>query len=67
VGEVRGEGRDLSIGLRDRPGDDDLRELFALFFRYGVDMRQLAPFGEAQWARSPAAYWHERVFGARGC
>lgn len=63
VASVRGDGHDLVIGLRSPPDDADLRELIALFFRYDVDMRQLARFGDRGWVRNPAAYWHRRVFG----
>jgi len=63
-----GEGRSLFICLKRRPKQDDLRELLAFFFRYGIDMTQLARF-ETQsisaWLRNPQAYWHERMFGGQ--
>ncbi|TFI56296.1 hypothetical protein E2493_20935 [Sphingomonas parva] len=62
-----GSGLNLFIHLAATPSDDDLRELCALFFRYGVDMTQLAVFGEGEaraWFRDPEMYWHERVFGS---
>jgi hypothetical protein len=65
VADVRGEGLDLLISLRTPPRDDDLRELIALFFRYDVDMRQLARFATPAWATDPSAYWHKRVFATQ--
>jgi hypothetical protein len=52
--------------LKRRPGQDDLRQLLALFHRYGVDMRQLAKFESAKnrsWFSDPIQYWHHAVFG----
>lgn len=61
-----GEGRDLFIHLSGAPSDDDLREL-AAFYRYKIDMRQLASFSTGStraWFRDPKMYCHRRVFGA---
>lgn len=44
-----------------------LRELLALFFRYGVDLKQLAVFDRPEfttWFRDERAYWFDKVFGA---
>jgi hypothetical protein len=62
VADVRGEGRSLFIELSNPPTDDDLRELIGLFYRYDIDMRQLARFSERDWVRNPDAFWHQRVF-----
>lgn len=69
VGKVHGVNVDLLIELKtDLVQDDDLRELTALFYRYGVDMRQLKKLvtkRNADWYRDDTeTYWHDRVFGA---
>ena len=47
--------------------DADLRELLALFYRYDVDMKQLAIFlnpGNSVWFYEQRPnYWHTKVFG----
>lgn len=62
-----GVGRDLRISLKASTlPDGDLREFVALFFRYGVDMRQLGRFltdSNASWFAEPEKYWHDAVFG----
>jgi hypothetical protein len=67
VGRVKGAGREVAIEVVRRPTDEDLRELCALFFRYKVDMRQLAAFAsqDRAWFRDAGMYWHRRVFGPR--
>ena len=62
VQDVRGEGRSLLIKLSNPPTDEDLRELIGLFYRYDIDMRQLAEFAEREWVRNPDAFWHQRLF-----
>lgn len=67
VERFEGDGRDLLITLSRVPRDDDLRELVAFFYRYKIDMRQLASFSAGStkaWFRDPKMYWHRRVFGA---
>jgi hypothetical protein len=64
-----GVGRELLISLSRFPSDDDLRELLAFYFRYGIDMRPLAQFetdANRGWFRNPAMYWHEPVFAPSG-
>jgi hypothetical protein len=67
VKSYTGEGRDgLVVRLKRRPGKDDLRQLLALLYRYGADMRQLAKFETAKnrdWFCDPDRFWHEAVFG----
>ena len=61
-----GAGHDLFIRLRGRPTKYDLQELLAFFFRYGIDISQLARFetrSNKAWLRDPQKYWHERMFG----
>ena len=66
VTEVRGVSRELQIQLRP-PTDTELRELIALFSRYGIERRQLAQlvtFKNASWFRdNRSAYWHAGIFG----
>jgi hypothetical protein len=50
-------------------GDDDLRQLLALLFRYGAKLDQLAKFETDEnrgWFRQPENYWHDAVFGGVG-
>jgi hypothetical protein len=66
VESYRGELHDLLITLTRRPTKSDLQELLAFFFRYGIDMRQLAQFEtktNRSWLRDPQKYWHWRMFG----
>ncbi|HWE98225.1 MAG TPA: hypothetical protein VG248_00330 [Caulobacteraceae bacterium] len=59
-----GTGEGLLIQLTRQPTDDDLRELLGFFFRYGVDMGQLAQFANDKraWFSAPSSYWHDLVF-----
>jgi hypothetical protein len=65
---VRGEGSSLYIHVRSRRvSATTLRELLALFRRYGVPMAQLAQFenpANREWFRSPTAHWYQAIFGA---
>jgi hypothetical protein len=66
VASYRGQGIDLIVELRsDQVDDEDLRELLALFQRYGVNMAQLARFesdANRQWFKDSSAYWYSKVF-----
>ncbi|MDP2410566.1 MAG: hypothetical protein Q8M26_09805 [Pseudolabrys sp.] len=65
VGDVKGVGPTLNITLARSPNDSELRELIALFFRYEVDMRQLAAFASEvnrHWFHDTKAFWFQRVF-----
>jgi hypothetical protein len=56
----------LNIRLKRKPKRDELREILALGFRYGVDMRQLKAFetkANRHWFRNADAYWYQSVFG----
>lgn len=69
VKSVRGRGRDVAIELDENACTDaDLRELLALFHRYGVELqqlRQLITNANAHWFRdNQRTYWHDAVFGA---
>ncbi len=65
----RYEGRGLTLFIMvniSAVDEDGLRELLALFRRYGVELKQLAVFDRsefADWFRSENSYWHEEVFG----
>lgn len=69
VTSVRGEPRTEEISvLPERLTDDELRELIALFTRYGVEMSQLSVFRTAKnasWFARPTSYWFKKVFGAK--
>lgn len=68
VREVTGKGRDLIIVLNGAPTDNQLRDLLALFFRYGMDMTPLAALRTAKnhaWLSDPSNYWFEAVFGRK--
>ena len=65
VKKIEGRGPDLFLSVPSRPSNKALRELLGLFFRYDVDMRQLAHFLTAQnrsWFRDREKYWFKRVF-----
>ena len=68
VKKIEGRGRDLFFSVSSRPSNKTLRELLGLFFRFKVDMRQLAQFltkKNRPWFRSPEAYWFKKVFSTR--
>ena len=61
-------GPDLFLAVSSCLSDKALRELLGLFFRYGVDMRQLAIFlteKNRSWFRGPEKYWFKKVFSKR--
>jgi hypothetical protein len=63
----KGRGRTLYITVAVEDVDEDgLRELLALFHRYGVALKQLSVFDReefAQWFRYDKAFWYDEVFG----
>lgn len=67
VERFEGRGRVLFITVQSNLIDENaLRELLALFHRYGVDKRQLAQFDRAEfvdWFQNPNASWYSEVFG----
>lgn len=62
-------GRGSTLYIRANLGSVDhqeLREIIALFHRYGIDLRQLAAFDRpefATWFRDKRSYWYEGIFG----
>ena len=67
VERVQGRGLTLYISVDCSLVDEDgLRELLALFRRYGIDKRQLAQLDRKEfsaWLHDPKAFWYEEVFG----
>lgn len=70
VGKYVGLGDALHISINRAAVDEDaLRELLALFRRYGVDMKQLRVFDGfefSEWFRDSRAYWFDAVFESMG-
>ncbi|MDR7297193.1 MULTISPECIES: hypothetical protein [Roseateles] len=68
ITQVVGTGRELRVTLRSpRVGEEALRDLLALHWRYQLPMRALAAFLSStneRWFAAPDAYWHDAVFGA---
>lgn len=67
IESTEGHGRTVYIKINSSAVDEDgLRELLALFRRYGVDLAQLVAFDReefAEWFRRTDAYWHKDIFG----
>ncbi len=66
---VRGEGRELHIQLRSkRLSNVALRELIAIYRRYGGHLRELAVFANdsnRSWFCSSDAEWHDDLYPSR--
>ena len=65
VKRIEGRGADLFLSVPSQLSNKSLRELLGLFFRYGVEMQQLAPFlteKNRAWFHSPQKYWFGQVF-----
>jgi hypothetical protein len=67
VERYQGRGRILYISVNSAAVDENgLREMLALFRRYGIELKQLAVFDReefADWFRYPQAYWYRDIFG----
>lgn len=67
VKRVEGKGQTLYVSVNSPAVDENsLRELLAIFHRYGVDGAQLVAFDReefADWFRSRDSYWYADVFG----
>ena len=67
VDEVTGVSQNLQITFRRQPGNQHLRELVALFYRYRMTMKPLAALktgrNAAWFAGNMNAFWYARVFG----
>ncbi len=66
IARFEGAGDVLLLHVpRKRISDGSLRELIALFYRYDIDMQQLAPFehpANRSWFKNPGAFWFRRVW-----
>ena len=68
VRKIEGSSSDLFLSVSARLSDKALRELLGLFFRYQIDMSQLAQFATTKnqkWFRTSDAYWAKSVFAKR--
>lgn len=68
VGDIKGISDQLFVNIKgDVIPNEDLKELLVLFFRYGVDMKQLKVFlndKNKEWFfDDKEAFWHDCVFG----
>lgn len=55
-----------TLVVRSPLSEASLRDLLALFHRYGIPMPQLAQFltdKNQSWFTAPRMYWHSKVFG----
>ena len=63
---VRGEGDTHVIDVeKGKLRENELREIIALFHRYGIDMRQLRAFetrSNKTWLANEQAYWHGAMY-----
>jgi hypothetical protein len=70
VTKFEGSGDMLYLRVRgSRISDHNLRELLALFYRYRMNMKQLAQFESPRnrtWFSRPGMYWLARVWGGEG-
>jgi hypothetical protein len=61
-----GDGDSLKLVVsRAKVDEASLLELVALFFRYGIDLRQLRVFRNENtetWLFRPGAYWFDKMF-----
>lgn len=67
IEKFEGAGDELYLDLVDeRLSDDDLDDLIGLFYRYKIDMKQLAQFltpeNKGWFFDNKRAFWHKRVF-----
>jgi len=67
VSKVKGVSDEIHVYVQRRVVSDTcLRELTALFYRYKIDMKQLAQFvneKNREWYTGNQKYWHKLVFG----
>ena len=68
ISDCYGKGASIFLTIQFGSLDDDsLREVLALFYRYKVDMKQLAGFETAankSWFVNPNSYWYSQVFSS---
>ena len=67
VERYEGRGRTLYISvILLNVNESSLREMLALFYRYGIGMRQLVSFDRDEfidWFHDAQAYWYKEIFG----
>jgi len=68
IKNFEGAKDELYLDLVDEPlTDQDLEDLIGLFYRYNIDMKQLARFltpeNKSWFYDNKKAFWHKRVFG----
>jgi len=65
VTRFEGVGRELRIDVSPEIDEWGLRDLIALFFRYGIDVTQIPkvfPVDEHPWLHQDTAYWFRAMF-----
>lgn len=66
VSGVYGQGLSIMLKMDDSINDESLRELLALFYRYGIDMKQLGTFrnkdNQSWFYDNKQSFWFEKVF-----
>ena len=65
IRKIEGRGPVLFLSVPSRLSNKSLREIIGLFFRYDVDMRQLATFlteKNQPWFHNPEKFWFKKVF-----
>jgi len=68
VKKVEMLGANLFLTVPSTFSSKSLRELLGLFFRYKIDMKQLAQFRtkkNSSWFHDPGRYWFRKVFPRR--
>jgi hypothetical protein len=64
---VDGKGHKVNIVFSsEHLGEVSLRELLGLFYRYSINMKQLAYFCDSKnenWFKNKNMFWFEQVFG----
>jgi hypothetical protein len=68
IKKIEGRGPDLFLYVPSRLSNKTLRDIIGLFFRYHVDMRQLAVFlteKNRPWFHNPQSFWFQKIFSKR--
>ncbi|WP_369434146.1 hypothetical protein [Psychromonas sp. MME1] len=68
VNDIYGKGLSVFIDIKEDINDESLKEIIAAFYRYEIDMTQLAVFKNANnqdwFFGNRSAYWNKKVFPA---
>ena len=65
IEDIRGIGDSIIFSVKDELSKDDLMEIIALFFRYGIDMKQLEILksdDNESWFCNREMYWYDAIF-----